>query len=42
MKRLYLLFLLSTMGMLTSYAQHTKKHKVQQKTAVTQPVQAKP
>ena len=41
MKRLYLLFLLSTMGMLTSYAQHTKKHKVQQKTAVTQPVQAK-
>ena len=28
--------------MLTSYAQHTKKHKVQQKTAVTQPVQAKP
>ena len=30
------------MGMLTSYAQHTKKHKVQQKTAVTQPVQAKP
>lgn len=42
MKRLYLLFLLSTMGMLTSYAQHTKKHKVQQKTAVTQPIQAKP
>ena len=41
MKRLYLLFLLSTMGMLTSYAQHTKKHKVQQKTAVTQPVQTK-
>ena len=42
MKRLYLLFLLSTIGMLTSYAQHTKKYKVQQKTAVTQPVQAKP
>ena len=42
MKRLFLLFLLSTMGMLTSYAQHTKKHKVQQKTAVTQPIQAKP
>ncbi|AKU68316.1 peptidoglycan DD-metalloendopeptidase family protein [Prevotella fusca JCM 17724] len=41
MKRLFLLFILSTMCMLTTFAQHTRKHKARQKAAVVQHVESK-
>ena len=41
MKRLYLLFILATMCVLTTSAQHTRRHSRHRNTAVAQPVETK-